>query len=235
VAAEYDNPTGTVPVAAMPQIQDFEQRLDTINATQLPATIASVLEGLRVRAAASGLATDPVTTPKKNRPVTAGSIVLERTCRGWDDSSTTPSPANGAIEVTAEYQASILQRTVWGTATTCHERVSGSNGASVHTFFDGTIAIFLEGPLASDPSQISFLMGWNGTIGTEGLQASSAFDFRVVPPQLEVRVPVADGSVIASVGGNGVLLRGANGTYGCSLVTFVCSLPQALRGAGTGP
>jgi hypothetical protein len=51
-----------------------------------------------------------------------------------------------------------------------------------------------------------------------------SFDFRVVYPQIEVRVPVADGDVIASVGLDGVVFRGANGDFSCPLTQSTCTV-----------
>jgi hypothetical protein len=230
VEAEYQSPTGTVPVDAIAQIAQLQSTLATIDTTHLPDIVTNMLSSLRARLDGSGLPTDPVVTPKKQRPVIVGSVTLTRTCRGWDETMTTPNPANGAIELTAEYHSSLLQKVVFGTATACHERVDVTDNLTVHTFLDGSLAVYLEGPLRSDPSQATYLVGWNGTIGTETAQASSQFDFRVVPPQLEVRLPVPDGNIIGSVGANQVSLRGKNGTFGCSLQTFLCSLPQVPGG-----
>jgi hypothetical protein len=228
VQAEYENPTGTVPPSAIDQITELESKLATIESTRIADVVRRLLDSVRQRLVANGLATDPAARPNKpQRPVIIGSVTVTRTCRGWDDTSTTPDPANGSIELTAEYQSSILQAVVWGTATSCHERIDVTNNVTVHPFFDGSVAVYLEGPIQTDPTQSSFLVGWNGTIGTEMTgQASASFDFRVVPPNVEVRLSVPDGHIIGSVGANGVQLRGTNGTFGCSLQTFTCSIPQ---------
>jgi hypothetical protein len=235
VQAVYENPTGTVPVDAAAPIADLQAKLATIDSTRLGDILSNLLASLRARLDGSGLPTDPVTTPRKHRPVIVGSVTLTRTCRGWDDALTTPDPANGTIDATGEYQSGMLQKIVWGTATMCRDRVDLPGNLTVHTFLDGSIALYLEGSLKSDPTQASYLAGWNGTIGTENATASVAFDFRVVPPQIEVRIPVADGDIIGSIGANMVTLRGANGTYGCSLQTFTCQLPSVARGAASGP
>jgi hypothetical protein len=230
IAAEYDNPTGTVPVSAMQQIEELQQTLETINSTNIGAIVSNSLVNLRKQLAANGLALDPVTTPKRHHPVIVAVITANRTCRGWDDASTTPNAADGTFDLTATYQHSMLQRTIFGTATACHDRITVTDDMMAHVFFDGSVGVFLEGPLMSDPTQAEFLMTFSGTIGTEATQAPADFDFRVIPPQVEVRIAVADGSVIGSFGTNEVTLRGKNGTYGCSLVTFTCALPQTVPG-----
>jgi hypothetical protein len=230
----YVNPTGTGPVYAFAPISDLQSKLATLDSTHLGDIVSNLLASLRARVDGSGLPTDPVTTPKKNRPVIIGSVTLDRVCRGWDDTSTTPDATNGTIEATGEYQSGMLQKIVWGTATTCRDRVDVTNSATIHAYLDGSLAVYLEGALPSDPAQASYLAGWNGTIGTDIAMTGVMFDFRVLPPQLEVRIPVADGDIIGSVGANMVTLRGVNGTYGCSLQTFTCQLPQVARGAAPG-
>ncbi|HVU50912.1 MAG TPA: hypothetical protein VHL80_09515 [Polyangia bacterium] len=235
VRSSYESPTGDVPADAVAPLAALQSRLATLDATHLGDVVSTLLASLRQRLDGSGLPTDPATTPREHRPIIVGSVTLDRTCRGWDDARTTPDPANGTIEVTGEYQSGMLQKVIWGTATTCRERVDVANGAAVHAYLDGSLAVYLEGALASDPTQASYLAGWSGTIGTENATASVTFDFRVVPPQLEVRIPVADGDVIGSIGANMATLRGANGTYGCSLQTFTCELPSVARGAAPPP
>jgi hypothetical protein len=231
IAAEYDNPTGTVPVSAMQQIEELQQTVDTINSTNIGAIVSNSLVNLRRQLVANGLALDPTTTPKKHHPVIVAVITANRICRGWDDASTTPNAADGTFDLTVTYQHSELQRTLFGTATACHDRITVTDDMMAHVFFDGSIGVYLEGPLRVDPTQASFLMTFSGTIGTEASQTSADFDFRVIPPQVEVRIPVADGSVIGSLGANEVTLRGKNGTFSCSLVTLTCSLPQTVSGA----
>jgi hypothetical protein len=230
----YVNPTGTVPADATAPIAELQSDLATLDSTHLGDIVSNLLASLRARVDGSGLPTDPVTEPRKNRPVIIGSVTLDRVCRGWDDTSTTPDPANGTITATGEYQSGMLQKVVWGTATTCRDRVSVTSNLTAHAYLDGSLAVYLEGALESDPAQASYLAGWNGTIGTDAGMTDVSFDFRVLPPQIEVRIPVADGDIIGSVGANMVTLRGANGTFGCSLQTFTCQLPQVARGASPG-
>ena len=159
-----------------------------------------------------------------------GSVVVDRVCRGWDDTSTTPDAAtNGSIQLTAVVDGSRLQRTVWGTASACRGRVDVANAATVHAFLDGTLAVYLEGPLPTSVTDADFIVGWSGTLGTEQAQTMMSFDFRIVYPQIEVRIPVADGDIIGSIGADGVSLRGSNGTFGCSLETFTCGSGSTAR------
>jgi hypothetical protein len=215
----YDAPTGTVPPQAMQQILELQQTLDLVSDARV---VSRPLVGLRNRVQLGGLATDPATIPGKDRPLINASVTVTQTCVGWDPASTTPNPDDGTIEVFSQFVGSVLQRTILGTASSCRARADLPGSSTLNVFLDGTFSLFLQGPLPADESQAAYLMAWNGTIGTASAQAQTSFDFRVVPPQVEVRIPVADGDIIGSVGANEVTLRGANGTFGCSFTTFEC-------------
>lgn len=223
LAAVYDAPTGTVPAFAQTQIAELQQELETIRESDIVRLVSSALVNLHDRVQEGGLATDPTIQPKEDWPRIDGSVTITRICRGWDPAVTTPDPANGTIQVIAQFNGSVLQRTVLGTFSSCRDRIDGPGGTGVNVFLNGTLAIYLQGPLPAAAVDASFLLGWSGTLGTEAAQANATFDFRVVPPQLEVRIPVADGDIIGSVGGNGVTFRGANGTFACSAETFDCA------------
>jgi hypothetical protein len=218
----YDTPTGTVPASAMQQIQALQQTLDTLAQSHLVDVVDQSLVRLRERAQEGGLTPDPSTRPTEHAPRITGTVTITQTCRGWDPAVTIPNPADGTIQLVAQFDGSVLQRTILGTATNCRGRIDVPNGPSLNVFLNGSIALFLEGPLPANAEQATFLMAWSGTLGTPNAMADGSFDFRVVPPLLEVRIPVSDGDIIGAVGAGGVTLRGANGTFGCSLQTFEC-------------
>jgi hypothetical protein len=220
----YDAPTGTVPPSAMQPILALQATLDTIARSRAVDLVDRALGSLRTRVQEGGLATSPLTTPKKDWPIISGFVTITQTCRGWDPTSTAPNPADGTIQLVAQFDRSVLQRTILGTASGCRGRVDLPGGSSLNVFLDGAIALFLQGPLPANGGEATYLMSWSGTIGTASSQVQTSFDFRVTPPLLEVRVPVADGDVIGSVSSAGqVTLRGANGTFGCSSATFECA------------
>jgi hypothetical protein len=221
-AAVYDAPTGTVPASAMQQIAELQQIVSTIRQSHAVDVASQALAKLHDRVQEGGLPTDPTTTLAKNHPVIAGSITVTRICRGWNDAVTTPDTTNGTIQLIAQFDRSTLQRAILGTATRCHERIDLPGGGTAHVFLDGAITLYIEGPLLPDASRDTYLMAFDGTIGTEASTVDAAFDFRVAPPQLEVRIAVADGDIIGSVGATEASLRGANGTFGCSFDTFQC-------------
>jgi hypothetical protein len=214
IAADYEQPTGTVPDDRAQAVEELQQKLDTLSQTRLAEVVTSVLESLERRLDGNGLSPDPASTPKSNHAKVDAGVRVDRICRGWDDASTTPDPAtNGTIQLQAKQRAGVLDRALWGTASACRGQIEVTPGAVVHLYLDGALGLLLYGPLPKTPAEARFLMTWDGTLGTERAQTSVAFDFRVLYPEVEVRLAVPDGHIIGSVGPNGVALRGHNGTF----------------------
>lgn len=224
VAAQYVTPTGTVPANAQAQIDEVGLELDLLRETGLAEYIADRLVELRTRLEASGVSTGPDDRPSIDRTTIDATARLDRTCRGWDPASTTPDTANGSVQLFAKIEANALTRLLWGTASACRERIPVAGGVAVNPYVDGSLAIYLEGPLPTSLRDAHFIVAFDGTLGTERLgQTPVSFDFRVTGLQLEVRVPVPDGVIIGSGGLLEVTLRGTNGTFSCSRRTKVCS------------
>jgi hypothetical protein len=221
VAAEYDLPTGTVPARAAAALAELQQKSAVIAESHLPEIFTDALVLLRTRLRRGGL---PVDLAASDRPPYNAYARIDQTCRGWDERSTVPDPvANGRIELTAEVRATQIERTIWGSAAACRGRVDIADAASVHAYLDGTLGVYLFGPLPRRASEARFLVQLQGTLGTEQRQAPADLDFRVLYPQVEVRVAVPDGHVIGVVSGGGVTLRDSNGVFDCSLETDTCT------------
>jgi hypothetical protein len=224
VAAQYDAPTGTVPADAQAQIDEVGQEIDLLLETGLVEYATQRLVELRERLEDSGISTGPDDRPHVDRTTLDATARLDRTCRGWNDESTTPDPSNGTVQLFAKVESNNLTRLIWGSASACRDSVAVLDRAAVHPYVDGTIAIYLEGPLPTSVRDARFIVAFDGTLGSERLgNTSVSFDFRVAFPQLQVRVPVADGVIIGSGGLDEISLRGANGTFGCSRVTKTCA------------
>jgi hypothetical protein len=227
LAAQYDQPTGTVPAQAMNAIADLDQTLAVLSDSRLIDVVGEALAGLRQRLRDTGFEIDPARAPDRHTPAFDASVRIDRTCRGWDPSQTTPDQAtNGTVELFGEIRDSLLQRNVWGTASKCRGRIDVGQDATVkagvHAYLDGTIGVYLQAAVPENGTQAQLVLAWSGTLGSEQATAHLTFDFRVVPPQIEVRVPVPDGHVIGSVGANEISLRGRNGTFGCARDTETC-------------
>jgi hypothetical protein len=224
VAAQYVTPTGAVPANAQAQVDEVALEIDLLRETGLPEFITDRLVELRARLEASGVSTGPDDHPSIDRTTTDATARLDRTCRGWDPASTTPDTANGTVQLFAKIESNTLSRLLWGTASACRERAHVADRVAVNPYVDGSIAIYLEGPLPTDLRDAHFIVAFDGTLGTERLgQTPVTFDFRVTALQLEVRVPVPDGVIIGAGGLTEVSLRGTNGTFRCSRQTKVCA------------
>ena len=183
---------------------------------------------LRQRLQNGDLSSDPSETPDEDEPKIDGYVNADRTCRGWDSATTVVDPAtNGHIVATAVVENSKLNRGLWGTATSCRDRVPADSPVQVNVFLNGTLGVYLDAALPGSIDQAKMLVSFEGTVGTEQQQRQVSFDFRVNFPQIEVRVPVSDGDIIASVGdGDALVLRGSNGTFSCSVESGGCGGPE---------
>jgi hypothetical protein len=249
VAAIYEMPTGTVdPQRASEVAAQAQARFGELQLDWLPRLVADALAGLRQRLTDTGLPTDPATTgvdddddddddgDDSKNPWIDAVVHLQRICRGWSEPPGAPDAAqNGTLDLTAVVQRSRLGSTVWGTATACRARVAVGSSVAVNGFLEGTVTVYLYGGVPRELADTRALVQVTGRIGTEvtiqgnaqtaatpGGTASGSFDFRVIYPQVEIRVPVADGDVIASVGLDAIEIRARNGSYRCDLPALTC-------------
>jgi hypothetical protein len=223
--ATYDEPTGTVPVDLIDSARaEAQRRADA--ARQGPRDFAAaLLTAVRKRVTEAELQDDPDGGVDADKPRIRGYLDVRRICRGWDANATTPDPANGEIKMTALIENRKISAPLWGTSTTCKGRGELSEDASKNLYLDGSLGILLEGRAPTEVSEARFLMAFRGTVGTDQRQVEISFDFRFLYPQLEVRVPVSDGDVIAVVGtGEGLTFRGRNGTFACPVVGSTCTM-----------
>jgi hypothetical protein len=217
-AAEYDNPTGTVPIDDVSRaVSAASDRLTAVQDSRLGPLIGEGLSDLRQRLSASGLSVAPLTSVSSNTRIDAW-VRSDRTCQGWDDSRTAPDPANGSLSLTAVMQGGYLQREIWGVASACKGRIG-----IVHVFADGAVGAYLMAPLPESGDQARAAFRLDGTVGTEQRTRRLTLDFRVSDGGIAVLVPVADGQVVASASGDGLELRGRNGDFVCALETGTCS------------
>jgi hypothetical protein len=219
----YEHPTGTVPIDSIEAARE-EARRRTDAAGRGPRDFtAQLLEAVRQRLEKAGLSADPGDEPSSHTPQVKGFVDVRRTCRGWDATQTTPSLADGELMITAIFEDRHISDAIWGKGTMCKGRVDTDAGRSLNVYLDGGFGVQLLGPAPTKLSEARFLVAFSGTVGTDTMRDMLSFDFRFVYPQLEVRVPVADGDIIASVGLDGVVFRGKNGTFTCPLVGISCT------------
>ena len=229
LAAVYDQPTGTVPVDdASMAMADAQRRIEALELGRLPELVVELTRGLRARLQDADLSTDPQEAPDDSTPDIDGYLNVSRVCRGWDRTAVTPDPAsNGQVQGTATVQDGHLEEALWGTASACRDRIPADSPLQVNVFVDGRLGIHLLAELPDSLTNAQLLVAFDGTAGSDEQQRQLSFDFRISFPRIEVRVPVADGDVIAAVGGGEQLvLRGSNGSFTCSVGTGGCGGPQ---------
>lgn len=220
IVSEYASPSGTLESNGVAEvIAEALRRQELLDASGVATLVDEALTSLYERFEESDLPTSTEQT-LPDLPDLKGVVRLTQTCRGWDPADTTPdAESNGTLHLTATLENGRLQPVVWGPLRGCRARVPLPEDLEreVNGFVDGDAWVYLNEGLPRDVTEADFVLGFDGTLGGERLQADLDFDFRFVFPQVELRVPVSDGSVIASVGLRGIGVRAANGTFACTV------------------
>ncbi len=215
----YDQPTGTVPVDQLAATAtDMQARFDRLNESRMVDILVTLLSSLRRRLDDGGLPVDPAEPTEASVDASAQ---VHRTCRGWDD-ATTPDPDDGTLELTALIAHGQLERRLWTIADACHARVDIVGSRAAYGYIDGVLGITLLGQAPSRLEELRVIVHVDGTLGSDKQQTRATIDFRFVYPTLEVLRPVSDGVIVASVGSDGIQMRGRNGTFTCNLRMGTC-------------
>lgn len=229
----YQMPTGTLDTGNIDQVlSDAQTRLAELHLDWLPDLLSNALAGLRTRLDAAGLPDDPSSVPDKQRGQLTAVATITRICTGLSDPAGPPdASANGTIEVTAIVDTGQLNPEVWGTATSCVARFppAGSTGAVASTTstvvdatLNGTLILYLLGPLPADPADAQILVVFTGSIGVGAQVGSASFDFEISKSQVKFRVPVASGGDAIVTVGTTLGIEGANAGFSCDLTTLTC-------------
>ncbi len=225
IAASYDMPTGTV------DINNVQSLLGLVNTTLpnlsldwLPNYAEQLLENINDRIEGSGLPDNPDAEMETHHFVISAVVTVTRICPGWADPPGPVDAQNGNTMVTAVVQNGRLNPEVWGLATGCKQNLTVLNGALTgNATLDGTIVLYLLGPLPSNVNNARFLFTFNGQLAVGNQTANPSIDFRVFDGLLGFRVPVTDGEIVAELGtGSTVTLRASNGTFLCDLTALTC-------------
>jgi hypothetical protein len=226
LAALYDMPTGSIDIA------NVQANLSTVNADipsfqfdWFPDVASSLLTSLSQRIQGNGLPDNPDASVETHHFVLSAVIDLQRICVGWDNPPGPPNSANGNIDATAVIESGRLNPEVWGTATSCKINLSLlQDSLSGNVMFDGSLILYLLGPLPTSAANERFLFQFNGQLQVGSQSVSSSIDFRVFDGTLAFRLPVSDGDVIVEppTTGSTVTLRASNGVFLCDLTTLSC-------------
>jgi len=229
----YQMPTGSLDTTNIDQVlSDAQTRLNELHLDWLPQLLSNALTQLRSRLDAAGVPDDPASMPDPRRGQLTAVATVTRICAGWSDPPGPPDAgANGSIEVTAIVDTGRLNAEVWGTATSCLARfpLAGSTGtgdsatsAVVDATLNGTLILYLLGPLPADPSDAQILVIFNGSIGVGDQVGSASFDFEISKSQVRFSVPVASGGDAIVTVGTTFGIQGANAGFSCDLTTLTC-------------
>jgi hypothetical protein len=226
IAADYEMPSGTVDIAQVQSTLDaINLKLPDLNLDWIPNFAADLLSSINHRLDQSGLPDNPDASTETHHFVLSAVVDVHRICEGFDDPPGPVDAANGSIQATAVVDDGRLQPEVWGIATGCKTSLAlfGNPTLNGNATLDGTVIIYLLGPLPTSISNARFLFTFNGQIGIGNQTGSSTIDFRVFDGRLDFRIPVSDGNVVVEVGtDSSVTLRAANGTFVCDLSALSC-------------
>jgi hypothetical protein len=232
----YQMPTATLDTTKIDQVaSDAQARLNQLNLDWLPDLLSDALTRLQSRVAAAGVSDDPASMPDTRKGQLTAVATVTRICAGWSDPAGPPdAAANGSIEVTLIVDTGRINPEVWGTATNCLARFppAGSTGTSdtittthsavVNATLDGTLILYLLGPLPVNPSDAQMLVVFSGSIGVGDKVGSVSFDFEISKSQVKFRVPVASGGDAIVTVGTTLGIQGANAGFSCDLTTLTC-------------
>jgi hypothetical protein len=235
----YQMPTATLDTTKIDQVfSDAQTRLAELHLDWLPDLLSDALTRLQSRLAAAGLSSDPASMPDTRKGQLTAVATVTRICAGWSDPPGPPdAAANGSIEVTAIVDTGRINPEVWGTATNCLARFppagSTSNDAVVsdtstdhsmvvNATLNGTLILYLLGPLPVNPADAQMLVIFSGSIGVGDQVGSASFDFQISKSQVQFRVPVASGGDAIVTVGTTLGIQGANAGFSCDLTTLTC-------------
>ncbi len=226
LAAEYDMPTGSVDIAHVQTALDaVNAKLPDLELGWLPTFASDLLSSLNERLMQSGLPDNPDASIETHHFILSAVVNLHRICEGFDNPPGPVDAANGFIDATGVVENGRLDSEVWGTVSACKTNLSLFSGPTLsgNATLDGTVILYLLGPLPSSVSNARFLFQFIGQIGIADQTASSSIDFRVFDGLLDFRVPVSDGDIVVEAGvESSVTLRASNGTFVCDRTTLSC-------------
>lgn len=147
-----------------------------------------------------------------------GYMRITRICAGWAAAASPNRAANGALLVTGTFSESGLDPTLWGQSERCRY-LSGDVQVELVQQAGSTDAMKVywgEAIEAATLEERALIVDMSLSALLDGEPLPLDFDFRsLADGTIEYRVPLDDGSIIAGVGGDRVLVRASNGTFDC--------------------
>jgi hypothetical protein len=153
-----------------------------------------------------------------------GYMRITRVCSGWVSPPAPDRDRNGALLVTATFSESGLDPTLWGEAERCRY-LRGEVQVELQQDGDSRDAVKVywgEAVEAEELDERALLVDMSLSASLDGERLPLDFDFRsLAGGGIEYRLEQRDGSLVASVSGDRVLVRAGNGTFDCA--GFDCS------------
>jgi hypothetical protein len=226
LVATYQMPTAVLDTSNIDQaLSDAQARLAQLQLDWLPDVVSDALVGLAERLHQSDLPTSPSTSADTRRAQLTAVVTLNRICGGAGSAvGPADASASGSLDVTAIVDTGTLHPEIWGTATSCQTQVQPTAGASgtLDVTLDGTLIIYLLGPLPTSVTNAQLLITFTGSLGASGQTVSGSFDFEIVNTSVKFRIPAGGGDAIVTVGTT-LGIEGANAGFSCDLTSLTCT------------
>jgi len=226
IVAEYERPTGSVDIGLVQAVLDaVNAKLPNLNLDWLPNFAADLLTGLHDRLQQSDLPDSPDGSVETHHFILSAVVNLHRICPGFDDPPGPVDMANGHVDSTGIVKDGALEPEVWGVAAGCKTSLSlyGGKAVSGNATLDGTVILYLLGPLPTSLSNARFLLRYDGQLALGNQTGDTSIDLRIFDGLVGFRVPVTDGNIVVEKGtGSSVTLRASNGTFACDLTARSC-------------
>jgi hypothetical protein len=224
LVAIYEHPTGTLNASAAGSVLDAAHTvLDRARAFGASDTFLAIVSD-----SVAELGDEPDGSGSAGTEA-EGYLLVTRICDGWGVEPV-PDATNGVLRLTLGFTELGLDAVTWGDVESCKYRfesdqvlLRGPEAASPGSlrlhFFDAPVPF-----AAIARTLVLFDLDLVAEIDGEALDAS--FDYRLdaAAGDLDVRVPVADGDVIARVSASGDIgVRAKNGDFLCDEATGTCA------------
>ena len=223
LVSAYSSPTAVLGEDGLADLlSDAESLFDSLADSGVASELLGAVSDFELEEESQSLTHETVEQPLTIGEVSVdgeGFIRLRQICRGTDASAAPNSEQNGLLELTMTFRDTGIDPVMWGQFASClygyEEQVVAIDGdVNLHVgdsfelsgSFDSPILVQLDGTVAVDETVLS-------VPGDFQIDLSGAFRFRL---------PLDDGHVVVSLGGEDTTIDALNGTFTCDLEEGIC-------------
>jgi len=221
------SPTGTFDAATVAAVRTgVEDAANGLLGAGATDRIVSAIEDAVREAQSSGKSTTKAGTITPRDFAGDGFGRVTRICDGWGPEPAPDDAANGHLSLTFTFDTTHLDPIVWGNAERCLYAIGGKRLRLDRGTAPDDLRLYVGehttvDQLATTPLVLA--LDVTATLDDKPIASKLAVRFVYKTADVEVLVPVTDGSVVVTVSGSDVKrVRAKNGTFDCDLTTRVC-------------